>query len=185
MTVSVTQTTEGTNLTWDRRDDQHGYIAQAVTSGRLEAALTALGLPSYADIATLDEYERAEILRGTAALAADLGRRVRSLTVACREGGMTWGTLASTLTGDATQRSTARSTYEAGVRQLGTGHLPMTTYAWTADATSEDQQGGTITATLTGTVAAVSDQAARRDAETRLTAQGWQVTAMTLTPTQD
>lgn len=125
MTVSVTRTSDSTTITWTRADDdRHGYLVQAVDNGRLEQALTALGLSTYEEISDLDEFERAEILRGTAALVTDLTRRVRHLTVAAREDGMTWGTLASNLTGDPHARSTARSTYEAGLRQMGRTGTP-------------------------------------------------------------
>ncbi|MDX5526256.1 hypothetical protein PV677_36915 [Streptomyces sp. DE06-01C] len=120
MTVSITRTADATTIDWERGDDPQGYLVQAIDSGRLEDALTALGLNTYEDLAAVDEFERARILRSTAAIAAELTRRVRHMTVAARDQGeMTWGTLASTLTGDPNQRSTARSTYEAGLRQMG------------------------------------------------------------------
>ncbi|MEV5774208.1 hypothetical protein AB0L49_23610 [Streptomyces antimycoticus] len=119
MTVSIERTTDHATITWEQGDDTQGYIAQAIDSGNLEKALTALGLKTYGELAALDEFERAEILRSTAALAAELTRRVRHLTVAARDNGMTWGTLASNLTGDPQARSTARSTYDAGLRQMG------------------------------------------------------------------
>lgn len=119
MSVSITRTTEDTTITWTQADDPQGYVVQAIDNGRLEDALTALGLSSYEQLAAVDQMERARILRSTAALAAELTRRVRHMTVAAREEGMTWGTLASTLTGDPHARSTARSTYEAGLRQMG------------------------------------------------------------------
>ncbi|BFP57576.1 hypothetical protein SCMC78_73830 (plasmid) [Streptomyces sp. CMC78] len=120
MTVSITRTADATTIDWERGADPQGYLVQAIDSGRLEDALTALGLNTYEDLAAVDEFERARILRSTAAIAAELTRRVRHMTVAARDQGeMTWGTLASTLTGDPNQRSTARSTYEAGLRQMG------------------------------------------------------------------
>ncbi|MFI7089720.1 hypothetical protein ACIBUR_39825 [Streptomyces anulatus] len=184
MAVTVTQNDDTTTIDWKAStDDKQGYVAQAISLGRLEAALTALGLSTYTDIAALDEFERAEILRGTAALVTDLTRRVRHLTVASRESGMTWGTLASHLTGDANQRSTARSTYEAGIRQLGTTPIKMTTYTWSADVAQPDSGDATITAAMTGTVTAVSKDAARRDVELRLTKKGWQLVGdLSLTP---
>lgn len=73
------------------------------------------------EIADLDQFQRAEILRELAALNDQITRRVRQMTVIARDqDGMTWGTLASTLTGNVHARSTARSTYDAGVRQLST-----------------------------------------------------------------
>ncbi|MGW1365233.1 hypothetical protein ACWCQP_48805 [Streptomyces chartreusis] len=119
MTVSIDRTTDRATLTWEASDDPQGYIVQAVDSGDLEKALTALGLKRYDDLARVDQFERADILRATAKLANELTRRVRHMTVAAREEGMTWGTLASNLTGDPGARSTARSTYEAGLRQMG------------------------------------------------------------------
>jgi 8-oxo-dGTP diphosphatase len=71
------------------------------------------------EVADLDQFQRAEILRELAALNAQITRRVRQMTVIARDqDGMTWGTLASTLTGDVHARSTARSTYDAGIRQI-------------------------------------------------------------------
>ncbi|MFD4239846.1 hypothetical protein [Streptomyces sp. NPDC058542] len=120
MSVSITRTADATAIDWSRSDDPQGYLVQAIDTGRLADALTALGLPTYEELAVVDEFERARILRSTAALAAELTRRVRHMTVAARdEDEMTWGTLASTLTGDPNLRSTARSTYEAGLRQMG------------------------------------------------------------------
>ncbi|MGW3491937.1 hypothetical protein [Streptomyces sp. NPDC001054] len=120
MSVSITRTADATTIDWSRSDDPQGYILQAIDTGRLEDALTALGLNTYEELAAVDQFERARILRSTAALAAELTRRVRHMTVAARDQGeMTWGTLASTLTGDPHARSTARSTYDAGRRQMG------------------------------------------------------------------
>ncbi|MCT9141738.1 hypothetical protein [Streptomyces violarus] len=119
MGVSIDRTTDRAVLTWEAADDPQGYIVQAVDGGDLELALTALGLKHYEDLASVDQFERARILRATAKLASELTRRVRHMTVAAREDGMTWGTLASNLTGDPHARSTARSTYEAGLRQMG------------------------------------------------------------------
>ncbi|MEW1616571.1 MULTISPECIES: hypothetical protein [unclassified Streptomyces] len=120
MSVSITRTADTTTINWTRADDPQGHIVQAVDNGRLEDALTALGLPTYEELAAVDQFERARILRSTAALAAELTRRVRHMTVAARDQGeMTWGTLASNLTGDPHARSTARSTYDAGLRQMG------------------------------------------------------------------
>ncbi|MFE6189808.1 hypothetical protein ACFQ6U_35875 [Streptomyces sp. NPDC056465] len=172
MAVSITRTTDSTTIDWTRSDDPQGYLVQAIDNGRLEQALTALGLNSYADVAALDEFERAELLRNTAHLVNDLTRRVRHLTVACREGGMSWGTLASTLTGDPNARSTARSTYEAGVRQLGTRPLPMTTYVWSADSIT-NLDDPTMGGSMAGTVTAVSDQAAKKSVEAQLKQKGW------------
>lgn len=90
-------------------DDPHG----------LERALTALSLPEYHDLAALDQVERAKILRATAYLASELRHRVQSLTVMAREDGMTWGTLASNLTGNVHATSTAQAVYEAGLTQTG------------------------------------------------------------------
>lgn len=120
MSVNIAKTTgHAAEIAWTPRDDPQGYLAQAIESGRLEQALTALGLKDYQDLAAVDQFKRAEILRSTAALAAELTRRVRHLAVAAREDGMTWGTLASNLTGDPHARSSARSTYNAGLRQMG------------------------------------------------------------------
>ncbi|MFF2527257.1 hypothetical protein [Streptomyces liangshanensis] len=181
MTVSITRTADATTIDWERGDDPQGYLVQAIDTGRLEAALTALGLSDYADIAAMDEYERAEALRGTAALVAELTRRVRSMTVACREGGMTWGTLASAVTGDPEARSTARSTYEAGLRQLGTPPVRMTTYKWTADRiTTAD--GDPLPGSMTGSVTSVTKEAARLSIESQLRKKGWTLGTLTLTP---
>ncbi|MFJ2884356.1 hypothetical protein ACIPJN_38775 [Streptomyces sp. NPDC086796] len=125
MPVSI-EHTAGTAATvvWQTADDPQGYIAQAVDSSRLENTLTALGLKSYDDLAALSAGERAGLLRDTAALAQELTRRVRHLTVASRDiDGASWGELAVRLTDDPAARSTARSTYEAGLRQMG---LPTT-----------------------------------------------------------
>ncbi|MEV6165723.1 hypothetical protein AB0L71_28185 [Streptomyces sp. NPDC052052] len=121
MPVSIEHTTStAATVVWDSADDPQGYLAQAVDSGRMEAALTALGLKSYDDLAALTANERADLLRATAALAQELTRRVRHLTVASREiDGATWGDLASRISDDPGARSTARSTYEAGLRQMG------------------------------------------------------------------
>ncbi|MFH8797698.1 hypothetical protein [Streptomyces sp. NPDC017941] len=119
MAVSVTRGTKSASIHWTPADDPQGYLIQAIDSGRLEKALTALGLKQYDDLAALEESERADILRATSQLATELTRRVRHMTVAAREDGMTWGTLASTLTDDPHARSTARGTYQAGLRQMG------------------------------------------------------------------
>ncbi|NEC15087.1 hypothetical protein G3I34_23020 [Streptomyces sp. SID8014] len=184
MPVKITNAPSGAALVWNKEDDPRAYISQAVNTGRLEAALTALGLDSYSDIVNLEAEHRAEILRGTAALNADLTRRVRALTVACRESGMTWGVLAVHLTDDMTQRSTARSTYEAGVRQLGQTHLPMTTYAWSIEARKADGQDE-MQALYSGTITSASEALARRDAEYRVAQQGWTPITTTLTPVPD
>ena len=120
MTVSIDRTATGATITWTRADDdRRGYIVDAIDSGRLEKALTALGLKEHHELAAVDQFERAEILRATARLANELARRVRELTVLARDEGMTWGTLASNLCDDPHARSTARSTYDAGLRQMG------------------------------------------------------------------
>lgn len=119
MTVSVDSTANGATISWEPSDDPQGYLSQTFDSGRLEQALTVLGLKNYDDLAAIDEFERADLLRSTAALAAELTRRVRHLAVAARKDGVTWGTLASQLTGDPHARSTARGTHEAGLRQMG------------------------------------------------------------------
>ncbi|WP_329307856.1 hypothetical protein OG322_41485 (plasmid) [Streptomyces sp. NBC_01260] len=185
--VSITRTTESTTIDWTRSDDPQGYLVQAIDNGRLEQALTALGLNTYSDIAALDEFERAELLRSTAHLVNDLTRRVRHLTVACRESGMSWGTLASNLTGDPQARSTARSTYDAGVRQLGTQPLPMTTYIWRAEDVT-DLGDPTLGGSMTGTVTAASDEAAKKSVETQLKKKGLVVNgtlSLIPQPTQD
>lgn len=120
MAVSIDRTTDRATVTWKSTDDPRGYIVQAVDSGRLEAALTALGLKDYNDLAALRPEERADLLRATAALANELTRRVRHLTVAARDvDGASWSELASLLADDPGARSTARSTYQAGQRQMG------------------------------------------------------------------
>lgn len=121
MSVSI-EHTAGTAATvvWETADDRQGYIAQTINSGRLEAALTALGLKTYEDLAALSAGERADLLRETAALTQELTRRVRHLTVASRDvDGATWGELAVCLSDDPAARSSARSTYDAGLRQMG------------------------------------------------------------------
>ena len=119
MSVTITRNSAGATITWNPADDPQGYVAQAIDSGRLEQALTALGLKTFEDLRALDQFDRAQILRSTAALANELTRRVRHMTVAARHEGMTWGTLASILCDDPHARSTARSTYDAGLRQMG------------------------------------------------------------------
>jgi len=121
MSVSV-ERTAGTAATvvWERGDDELGYLAQAVDSGRLEKALTALGLKHYEDLAALSQAEREDLLTATAALATELTRRVRHLTVAAREIDRTsWRLIAAFLVDDPAARGTARSTYAAGLRQMG------------------------------------------------------------------
>ena len=72
------------------------------------------------DLEAMDGFERADALRATAAISARLTRQVRHMTVLVRDkDDMTWGTISSLLTGSPHARSTARSTYEAGLRQLG------------------------------------------------------------------
>ncbi len=120
MTVSIDRTPEGAQLTWHHTDDPQGYIVQAVDNGRLEAALAALGLKEYDDLAALDPEQRATLLRQTARLAHELTSRVRHLAVAARDvDGATWATLARLVADDPEARSTARSTYAAGLRQMG------------------------------------------------------------------
>ncbi|MDO0929553.1 hypothetical protein QQY24_30800 [Streptomyces sp. TG1A-8] len=132
MTVSVNRTPKVTTLTWTRTDDPQSYIAQAVESGHLEAALTVLGLQDYYDLATLPKAQRAKLLRHTAALANELTRRVRHLTVAHRHHGASWEELALLLVSDSEAHGTAYSTYNAGLRQMGL----TSTGAGTADARS-------------------------------------------------
>jgi len=82
-------------------------------------ALRVLDL-SDEDLEAMDGFERAKVLRATAAVTARLTRQVRHLTVLVREeDNMTWGTVSSLLTGGPHARSTARSTYNAGLRQGG------------------------------------------------------------------
>lgn len=82
-------------------------------------ALRVLDL-SAEDLEAMNGFERAEALRAAASVAARLTRQVRHLTVLVRdEDHMTWGTVSSLLTGGPHARSTARSTYEAGLRQVG------------------------------------------------------------------
>ncbi|MFB6840240.1 hypothetical protein [Streptomyces sp. NPDC056361] len=118
MPVSVSRTTgTAATIVWDPSDDPDGRIAQVIESGLAES-LTALGIPA-ARLPEVDQFERAKILRALAALNAQITRRVRHMAVVARDqDGMTWGTLASTLTGNVHSRSTARSTYDAGTRQL-------------------------------------------------------------------
>lgn len=120
MPVSIERTTaKGATIVWEAADDPQNYLVQVIDNGRLEKAMTALGLKEYADLADLPEEERAELLRNTAALANELTRRVRHLTVAHRHHDASWAELASLLVGDPDARSTARSTYQAGLRQMG------------------------------------------------------------------
>lgn len=131
MSVSIERTTpRGATVVWHATDDTKGYVVEAIDSGRLEAALTALGLKEYDELAGLRPEERAHLLRHTARLANELTRRVRHLTVAAREiDGVTWADLAHLLVDNTKARSTARSTYAAGLRQMG---------RTTADAATED-----------------------------------------------
>jgi acyl-CoA reductase-like NAD-dependent aldehyde dehydrogenase len=121
MSVSIERTTpRGATVVWDSTDDTNGYVVEAIDSGRLEAALTALGLKAYDELAALRPQERAELLRHTARLANELTRRVRHLTVAARDiDGASWSELAHLLVDDTNARGTARSTYAAGLRQMG------------------------------------------------------------------
>ncbi|MFJ8856339.1 hypothetical protein [Streptomyces sp. NPDC102437] len=121
MSVSIERTTaRAATAIWEASDDPQQYIAHAIDSGRLEAALAALGLKEYADLSALPAEQRAKLLRAASGLASELTRRVRHLTVAARDiDGTSWADLASLLVDDPGARSTARSTYEAGRRQMG------------------------------------------------------------------
>lgn len=121
MSVSVERTTAtAATVVWETADDPQDYIAQAIDSGHLEAALAALGHERYSDLAALSSDQRAELLRATARLAAELTRRTRHLTVAVHDiDGASWADLAVLLADDPAARSSARSTYSAGLRQMG------------------------------------------------------------------
>ncbi|MFF2123790.1 hypothetical protein ACFVXH_41470, partial [Kitasatospora sp. NPDC058184] len=122
MSVSLTRTPAGT---WQVDDPEAALTNARISSGVLEDVLTALTLTTYDPLAALTGHERAQLLRSAASMATSLTRQVRHLTVANRDiDGMTWGTLSSQLTGDPHQRSTARSTYTAGRRQLGLPDSP-------------------------------------------------------------
>lgn len=176
MAVTITHDTDTTTLGYTADDDPQGYITQTLTTGRLESALTALGLPRYTQLAALDEHQRAELLTGTARLQAELHRRMLTLTVLCRDGGMSWASLASALTADPSARVAARRTYEAGLKVLGTTHTPsLVTYTWQADVTdTEDSETGGV---LSGTVSALTEEDARQMVSDRLTRRGWRVGA--------
>lgn len=121
MSVSIERTTPtAATAIWEPSDDPQGYITQAVDSEQLERALTALGLKRYDDLSALPAAQRAEILRAASGLASELTRRVRHLAVAAREiDDTSWADLAALLVDDPAARSTARSTYAAGLRQMG------------------------------------------------------------------
>ncbi|MYW00216.1 hypothetical protein [Streptomyces sp. SID3343] len=119
MTVSVTRTgATSAAIEWTPDDDWQEDLARVVDTGNLERALTALSLADR-HLAAVDQSDRAAILRSTAYLATELTRRVRLLAVLAHDEGMSWATLAGNLTGDVGARSSARSTYEAGLRQMG------------------------------------------------------------------
>ncbi|MER5890755.1 hypothetical protein ABT160_43630 [Streptomyces sp. NPDC001941] len=123
MPVGVTRTDDHTaQITWNpTADDPSGQIAHAIESGRLAAALAALGARTVEDLAGGDTSSDAfrAILTGASSLQADLERRIRTLVVVMRNQGATWAQLATLLYGDADKRSSARAAYNSGLRQLG------------------------------------------------------------------
>ncbi|ASY37007.1 MULTISPECIES: hypothetical protein [unclassified Streptomyces] len=92
---------------------------------------------------------------------------------------MSWSILASALTGDSAQRSTARSTYAAGLRQ-GAGGAAFTTYSCVAEVGDDDGDGdGDMT--FHADVTAVSPDAARAALTRRLADRGLTARRITLT----
>lgn len=118
MTVRITTINSVTaQITWDPQvDDPGGYIAQAISAGRLEDVLTALGSP---DLDGVGPKGLARITQSVAILHKLLERRVRHLVVTLRhqEPQPSWTDLARIV--DAPTRSSAQRVYEAGLRQRG------------------------------------------------------------------
>ncbi len=175
MPVSITRSGTTATITWDAEADPHDHLAALLDGGGLEAVLTVLALGEYDEAAAVEEFERVRLLRAASPVSAELTRRVRDLTVAARDSGVSWGTLASALTGDPAQRSTARSTYAAGLRQ-GAGGAGFTTYACVAHV-GDDEGDMTFHADVT----AVSPEAARTALTRRLAERGLTARHITLT----
>ncbi|MFF1399342.1 hypothetical protein ACFVZD_36785 [Streptomyces sp. NPDC058287] len=120
MSVTVTKTAgHQAEISWAPGDDPKGYIARAIESDHVEGALSALGAMSVEALGTTEDLKR--IAYATNQLAALLERRTRTMAVALRDQGLSWGQLADALYGDPEKRGNARRAYEAGVRQAGIG----------------------------------------------------------------
>ncbi|MGO4459422.1 hypothetical protein AB4039_19305 [Streptomyces sp. M-16] len=122
MGVDITKTTgSSAAITWNpTADDARGYLAQAIESGRLENALSALGTPAVED---LPAAQLRQIAQATSAIQRDLERRTRAMVVQLKDrDGLSWAEIATILYDDPSKRSSARAAYEAGLRQ--TGHQP-------------------------------------------------------------
>ncbi|MEU2835121.1 hypothetical protein ABZ667_42000 [Streptomyces lavendulae] len=122
MGIDITKTTGATaTISWNpQTDDARGYLAQAIESGRLENALSALGTPAVED---LPAAQLRQIAQSTASIQRELERRTRAMVVQLRDrDGLSWADIASILYDDPSKRSTARAAYDAGLRQ--TGHQP-------------------------------------------------------------
>ncbi|MCX5207567.1 hypothetical protein OG897_39955 [Streptomyces sp. NBC_00237] len=124
-------------LTWDpHNDDPRGYLDRATKDGRLESALTALGASTIEALETTGDL--GQITQATASIQRELERRMRAMVVQLRDHeGKSWGDIAMLLYDDPSKRSSARGVYNAGVRQMGLGHLAV---AEDDDATDDQAQ---------------------------------------------
>ena len=120
MSVDVTKTSGfSAEITWEKADDPHGWIARSVESDELAYALEALGDgPAERDIRSEAAMRQAAFY--TARLAGLLERRAAVQVVRLRDDyGLSWRDIAGVIHQDPEKQSSVRRQYDSGRRHLG------------------------------------------------------------------
>jgi hypothetical protein len=111
-------------ITWERGDDPHGWIARSVESDELAYALQSLGDERGDALRDREEEYALQSAYHTTRLARLLELRAAVQIVRLRdERGLSWRRIAGVVHNDPEKQSTVRRQYEAGRRHLG---LPLT-----------------------------------------------------------
>ncbi len=121
MSVDVTKTTGGSaEITWEKTDDPHGWIARSVESDELAYALEALGDEAGQHNPTRSEAAARQAAFHTNRLAELLERRAAVQVVRLRDDyGLSWRDIAGVIHQDPEKQSTIRRQYETGRRIIG------------------------------------------------------------------
>jgi len=121
MPVNVTKTTGGSaEITWEKTDDPHGWIARTVESDQLAYALEALGDEAGKHDPTRSEAAARQAAFYTNQLAELLERRAAVQVVRLRDDyGLSWRDIAGVIHQDPEKHSTVRRQYESGRRFIG------------------------------------------------------------------
>jgi len=121
MSVDVTKTSGGSaEITWEKADDPHGWIARSVESDELAYALEALGDEAGQHDPTHSESAARAAAFHTNRLAGLLERRAAVQVVRLRDDyGLSWRTIAESIHEDPAKQSSIRRQYETGRRILG------------------------------------------------------------------